>query len=73
MIPLDKREALALAHRNPGFRGICAECGCTEMNACTGLGFLEDETCSWANEEQTLCTNPDCQKKAQEKRNRASK
>lgn len=60
MIPLDKREALILAQKESGFRGICAQCGCTEMNACTGLGMLEDECCTWANSEQTLCTNPVC-------------
>jgi hypothetical protein len=67
MIPLDKREALILAQREPGFRGICAECGCTEMNACTGQGILGDETCSWANQEQTLCSNPECLKKNKER------
>lgn len=59
-----RRQALEQARRQPGFKGICAQCGCTELNACTGQGFLEDETCSWANKEQTLCTNPECREKA---------
>lgn len=59
-----RRQALEQARRSPGFKGICAQCGCTENNACTGQGFLGDETCSWANKQQTLCTNPDCLRNA---------
>jgi len=59
-IPLDRSAALELAKRKPGYRGICKHCGCSEFNACTGLGFLGDETCSWANAEQTVCSNPEC-------------
>lgn len=36
-----------------GESGVCRFCGCTEDDACEG-------TCSWANEEQTVCTNPEC-------------
>jgi len=64
LIPLDRHEALELARKHPGYRGICAQCGCSTLNACTGLGFLGDENCGWENREQTLCTNPDCLKKA---------
>jgi hypothetical protein len=35
----------------------CRFCGCTEDDAF----FLEDsETCSWADGELDVCTNPDC-------------
>jgi hypothetical protein len=64
MIPLDRTKALELARQRPGYRGICAQCGCSDFNACTGLGFLEDESCSWANHKQTLCSNPECITKA---------
>lgn len=54
-----RRQALEQVRRSPGFMGICAECGCTEHNACLIRG-IEMRPCSWANPEQTLCTNPDC-------------
>ena len=60
VIPLDRSAALNIARRYPGYRGICRQCGCSEFNACTGLGFLGDENCSWANAEQTLCSNSEC-------------
>lgn len=36
-----------------GEEGTCRFCGCTEEDACPG-------GCSWANEDQTVCDNPDC-------------
>lgn len=62
-----RRLDLKFAKRYPSTKGICRQCGCTENNACTGLGFLEDETCSWANKERTLCTNPRCLSKSASK------
>lgn len=64
MIPLDRSAALELAKRKPGYRGICAQCGCSEFNACIDQGILGDETCSWVNPDQTLCSNPVCMAKA---------
>jgi len=37
--------------------GTCRICGCTDDHACA-------EPCSWADESQTLCDNPDCIAKA---------
>jgi len=34
--------------------GICSECGCTEPNACVDKNT--GETCSWADDSQTLCS-----------------
>lgn len=59
-----RRQALEQVKRSPGFKGICRICGCTERNACTGQGLLRDETCGWANKEQTLCSNFDCVQRA---------
>jgi hypothetical protein len=59
-----RRQALEQVRRCPGFKGICRMCGCTERNACTDQGMMGDETCGWANKEQTLCTNYDCLRKA---------
>lgn len=42
----------AYASRRP----FCHICFCTEENACD-LGL---EACSWANKEQTVCSNPRC-------------
>lgn len=36
-----------------GEPGECRYCGCTEDDPCPG-------GCSWANAEETVCTNPDC-------------
>lgn len=36
-------------------KGTCQVCGCTEKTPCDFTG--DDETCSWANKELTLCTN----------------
>jgi ParB/RepB/Spo0J family partition protein len=36
-----------------GEPGTCRFCGCTERNACEG-------GCSWANDEETICTSPNC-------------
>lgn len=36
-----------------GEAGVCRFCGCTDDDACPG-------GCSWANEEQTVCSSPDC-------------
>ena len=58
-----RSQALRVAKAVLGFRGICAQCGCTERNACTDQGFFE-ETCAWANKEQTLCSNAECVKAA---------
>jgi len=40
--------------------GICRYCGCTEGAPC----LLDDGTCAWLDEDQDLCTNPDCIAKA---------
>jgi ParB/RepB/Spo0J family partition protein len=37
-------------------RGVCKFCGCCEGDACD----LDGAFCSWANDEQTVCSNPDC-------------
>jgi ParB/RepB/Spo0J family partition protein len=37
--------------------GVCKFCDCSEEDACRLEGGVN---CSWANEEQTVCTNPDC-------------
>lgn len=66
-----RKEALDLARRSPGIAGICAQCGCTPLNACRGLGFMEEENCAWANRERTLCTNPRCLAKAAAEAKRA--
>lgn len=45
-------EALEQTPREISISGICARCGCSELNAChTAYG-----PCEWANEERTLCT-----------------
>jgi hypothetical protein len=62
--PPTRGQALEQLRRAPDTKGICRECGCTENNACIGQGILGDETCGWANQDQTLCTNPDCLEKA---------
>lgn len=59
-----RRQALEQARRSPGFRGICAQCGCTEHNACMLETFDGLEPCWWANAEETLCSNRDCLEKA---------
>lgn len=33
--------------------GYCRHCGCSQDNAC-------EPPCSWANPQQTVCTNPKC-------------
>jgi hypothetical protein len=71
-IPFDRSEALELVKKYPGIRGICEQCGCSEFNACSGLGPLEDENCAWSNAQQTLCTNPECLEKARNKKDSAS-
>lgn len=45
--------------------GQCFVCGCTAANPCmlpvnTVTGGIALRPCSWANDEQTLCTNPEC-------------
>lgn len=46
--------------------GVCFVCGCTENDPCPlpvmnpGTGNPCVIACSWANEERTLCTNPEC-------------
>jgi len=37
--------------------GVCRFCGCSESDACR---FDGGGNCSWANDEETVCTNPDC-------------
>lgn len=51
-----RRQALEQVKRDPTYRGICHECGCTEPNPCITGG----EPCGWANHEQTLCDAPAC-------------
>lgn len=49
-------------------RGVCIACGCSEFDPCllTTNPFGPPTPCSWANREQTLCTNPECLVQAQE-------
>ena len=52
-------------------RGICRYCRCTENNACRitlraarrNPALKASITCSWLNDEQTVCTNPQCVRK----------
>jgi ParB/RepB/Spo0J family partition protein len=37
--------------------GVCKYCGCCEDDACE---LDSGANCSWANDEKTICTNPDC-------------
>ena len=42
-------------------RGVCFVCGCTQFDPCmipAPCGRMMP--CSWANEEKTLCNNPEC-------------
>lgn len=38
--------------------GQCVHCGCTYTTPC--MDAKTQGTCAWANEEHTLCTNPEC-------------
>lgn len=41
--------------------GVCFICGCTENDPCIIPGPMRRLIpCSWANEERTLCNNPEC-------------
>lgn len=40
-----------------GEPGECRFCGCTDDDGCR---LEAGQNCSWANEEETVCTNPDC-------------
>ena len=49
--------------------GVCFVCGCTAVDPClVTINTVEGGTalmpCAWANEDQTLCTNPDCLEEA---------
>jgi ParB/RepB/Spo0J family partition protein len=50
--------------------GVCRICGCTAAHACVlghgkkGKGKGKPITCKWADSTKTLCSNPDCMKKA---------
>jgi hypothetical protein len=59
-----RRLMLRLLKREPGKAGICSQCGCTEDNACEIRGLVFFGPCGWANKERTLCTNPECLRKA---------
>lgn len=52
-------EYFAFRDANPQ-PGTCRICGCTEDHACE----TDDGTCSWADDSETLCDNPDCVAKA---------
>jgi hypothetical protein len=39
--------------------GMCMYCGCTEEAACV-VNEGTDATCSWHNNDQTVCSNPPC-------------
>lgn len=44
-------------------KGTCRVCGCTEKKACrvkTIPGSNATQSCSWADETKTLCSNPKC-------------
>jgi len=41
--------------------GVCQICGCTAKRACVLQNiFGENEPCYWADETETLCSNPVC-------------
>ena len=40
--------------------GLCSWCGCTEADRCILTDSDGARGCAWADEMQTLCTNPDC-------------
>lgn len=42
-------------------KGVCRICGCTDDHACH---LLSGWPCSWVNNTHTLCSNPDCIRKA---------
>jgi hypothetical protein len=63
---MTRAEALDLAKRQPGIGGICAQCGCTEGDACieshdVGITW---RLCHWANVEHTLCDSAACLSRA---------
>lgn len=42
-------------------RGVCQICGCTQLRACVlENGHGVTSPCYWADETETLCTNPVC-------------
>ncbi len=45
-----------------GEMGLCKFCGCDELHACA---LADGKPCSWTDQEETVCSNPDCIKKAQ--------
>ena len=50
---------MGLKRKQRARKGTCRFCGCTERRACV-IGFLDDESCAWADSTKTLCTNPRC-------------
>jgi hypothetical protein len=40
--------------------GRCRVCGCTRIAACDVVTDYGSRACGWADDEQTLCDNPDC-------------
>jgi hypothetical protein len=46
----------------PAILGVCRICGCTENRACIlpAKGNKPTRPCGWADETETLCTNPKC-------------
>jgi hypothetical protein len=45
--------------------GLCARCGCTEADPCILTDTDGARGCTWVDETQTLCSNPDCLHEAQ--------
>lgn len=59
---LTRAETLELARAFPGYFGICAQCGCTDGDACVeshDVGITW-RLCHWANIEHTLCDAAQC-------------
>ncbi|MBZ5522235.1 MAG: hypothetical protein LAP21_08335 [Acidobacteriia bacterium] len=49
----------------PARRGVCRYCNCTDTRPCV-LGVVTEppgNTCSWIDQEHTVCSNPECVKK----------
>ena len=46
-------------------QGVCRYCGCYDCNPCH-VGPGDFDTCGWFDEDETICTNPECLVKARE-------
>jgi hypothetical protein len=59
---LTRAETLGLARAFPGYYGICAQCGCTEGDACVeshDVGITW-RLCHWATHDHALCDAAAC-------------